>query len=75
MGKCCPLASVEPDLLACGTNVTHSMPRGSILEEKEINKIGDEGRNVCHLSGSDFRSPRTSFGKKHVELFFGLYGS
>jgi hypothetical protein len=46
------------------------MPRRLILDEKEIDKIGEEGRSVCHPSVSDFRSPRTSFGKKHVELFF-----
>jgi len=44
-----------------------------MLEEKEIDKIGQEGRSVCHPSGSYFRSPSTSFGEKHVELFFVLY--
>jgi hypothetical protein len=39
-----------------------------MLEEKEINKIGQEGRSVCHPSGSCFRSPSYGFGEKHVEL-------
>jgi hypothetical protein len=35
-----------------------------MLEEKEIDKIGQEGRRVCHLSGSCFRSPSYGFGEK-----------
>jgi hypothetical protein len=46
-----------------------------MLEEKEIDKIGHEGRSVCHPSGSDFRSRAPVLGKKYVELFLGLYGS
>jgi hypothetical protein len=47
------------------------MPRGSIFDEKDVDKIGEEGRSVCHLSGCDFMSPSTVLGKKHVELFLG----
>jgi hypothetical protein len=47
-----------------------------VLDEKEMDNIVKEGRSVCHPSGGDFRSPRTSFGKKkHVELFVGMYDS
>ena len=50
--------------------------RGSILgvlEEKEIDKIGQEGRSVCHPSGSCFRSPSYGFGGKTHGTFFVLY--
>ena len=50
-----------------------ALPGGSILDEMEIDKIGHEGRSVCHLSGSGFRSASTVLGKKHVELFLGLF--
>jgi hypothetical protein len=46
-----------------------------MLDEMEMDKIVEEGRSVCHPPGGDFRSPRTSFGKKHVELFLGMYNS
>jgi hypothetical protein len=48
------------------------MPRGSIFDEKDVDKIGEEGRSVCHLSGCDFMSPSTSFGKKTRGTFFGF---
>jgi hypothetical protein len=42
----------------------------AMLDEKEMDKIIEEGRSVCHPSGGDFRSPRTSFGKKNTWNFF-----
>jgi hypothetical protein len=51
------------------------MPRGLILDKKEIDIIGEEGRSVCHPSVSDFRSLRTSFGKKTRGTFFCSYDS
>jgi len=70
MGQCCPLATVEPESQACSINVMHSVPRGLILGEMETDKIGEEGRSVCHPSGSGFGSPSTSFGKKTRGTFF-----
>jgi hypothetical protein len=49
--QCCPRATVKPELHATFKNVKHAMPRGLILNEKGINKIGKEGRSVCHRSG------------------------
>jgi hypothetical protein len=46
------------------------MPRGSIFDEKEVDKIGEEGRSVCHPSGSGFGSVSTRFGKKTRGTFF-----
>jgi hypothetical protein len=46
-----------------------------MLEEKEIDKIGQEGRSVCHPSGSCFRSPSYGFGGKTLGTFFVLYDS
>jgi hypothetical protein len=46
-----------------------------MIEEKEINKIGQEGRSICHLSGSYFRSPSYGFGEKTRGIFFVLYDS
>ena len=46
-----------------------------MLAEKEMDKIAEEGRSVCHPSGGDFRSPRTSFGKKTRVFFLGMYDS
>ncbi len=48
------------------------MPRGSIFDEKEVDKIGEEGRSICHPSGCDFRTPSTRFGKKNTWNFFGV---
>jgi hypothetical protein len=47
----------------------------AMLAEKEMDKIAEEGRSVCHPSGGDFRSPRTSFGKKTRVFFLGMYDS
>jgi hypothetical protein len=44
-----------------------------MLEEKEIDKIGQEGRSVCHPLGSCFRSPSYGFGEKTRGTFFVLY--
>ena len=41
--KCCPHGTVKPELLALRKNVKHLMPRGSIFDEKGINKIGKIG--------------------------------
>jgi hypothetical protein len=41
-----------------------------MLEEKEINKIGQEGRSICHPSGSCFRSPSYGFGEITHGFFF-----
>jgi hypothetical protein len=41
------------------------------VEEKEIDKIGHEGRSVCHPLGSCFRSPSYGFGEK--PLVFVLF--
>jgi hypothetical protein len=43
---------------------------GRFLDEVEVDKIGEEGRSVCHLSGSGFGSPSTSFGEKTRGTFF-----
>jgi hypothetical protein len=43
-----------------------------MLEEKEIkeiDKIGHEGRSICHLLGVVSGPQATVLGKKHVELF------
>ena len=45
------------------------------MDEVEVNKIGEEGRSVCHLSGRVLGPSSTVLGKKHVELFFVLYNS
>jgi hypothetical protein len=42
-----------------------------MLDEKEMDKIVEEGRSICHPSGGDFRSPVTSFEKKTRGTFFG----
>ena len=51
------------------------MPRGSIFDEKEVDKIGEEGRRSAtrRVVVSGLQAP--VLGKKHVELFLGLYGS
>jgi len=49
-----------------------------MLDEKEMDKIvrrGEDGRNVCHPSGGDFRSREPVLEKKHMELFLGMYDS
>jgi len=44
--------------------------KGVDFGEKLLDKIGEEGRSVCHLSGSGFWSPSTSFGEKTRGTFF-----
>jgi hypothetical protein len=49
-----------------------------MLDEKEMDKIvggGEKLEKRLPPVGGDFRSPRTSFGKKNVELFLGMYDS
>jgi hypothetical protein len=58
LSKCCPNATVEPELRVWHSDVKLALPRGSILMSWR------EGRSVCHLSGCDFKSPSTSFGRK-----------
>jgi len=51
------------------------MPRGSILDEMEIDKIGEEGRRSAtrRVVVSGLQAP--VLGKQHVELFLGLDSS
>jgi len=44
--------------------------KGVDFGEKLFDKIGKEGRSVCHLSGSGFWSLSTSFGEKSRGSFF-----
>jgi hypothetical protein len=48
------------------------MARGSISDEKGINKIGEEGGRGGERLHPDltfvYRSPNTNFEKKHMEL-------
>ena len=81
-GVVLPPCHCGPESSACGTNVTHSMPRGGDIGQfwmrRRWTKSSEEGRSwrsVCHPSRGDFRSLRTSFGKKHVELLLGMYDS
>jgi len=47
--------------------------KGGNFGEKLFDKIGEDGRSVCHLSGSGFWSPSTSFGEKTRGTFFVLH--
>ncbi len=47
--------------------------KGFDFGEMLFDKIGMEGRSVCHLSGSGFWSPSTSFGEKTRGTIFVLY--
>jgi len=47
-----------------------------MLEEKEIDKIGQEGRSGSATRWGVVSGPQaTVLRKKHVELFFALYDS
>jgi hypothetical protein len=51
------------------------MPRGLILDEKGIDKVGVEGEKHWHQSGWVFGSPNTKFGKKCGFFFLFFYAS
>jgi hypothetical protein len=59
MWQCYPCVTVKPKLCAWRKNVNYLMPRGLILDDKGINKIGEEetrGGKRLHPSGWVFGS-------------------
>ena len=63
----------------CGARIMSMQYKCNALSAKGVNfgregdqQICEEGRGVCHPSGSDFRSLRTSFGEKTRGTFFGF---